>query len=105
MNDRHESFASAALKAAAVWFALTFAASARVEAKIDLHRRSDGQGDVRRASFLGRDRKWDEGRRFIAELRARPAKGKNIEELQSIDMAEFALLRHDAKQFHCPQYI
>ena len=97
MNDRHESFAAAALKAAAVWFALTFAASARVEAKIDLHRRSDGQGDVRRASFLGRDRKWDEGRRFIAELRARPAKGKNIEELQSIDMAEFALLRHDAK--------
>ena len=66
--------------------------------KIDLPRRpSDGYGDVRQASLFGAEGKWDAGRAFIAELRARPAGKRNLEERQSVDMAEFALLRHDLK--------
>ena len=66
--------------------------------KIDLPRKpKDGMGDVNRASKLGEEGKWKEGRSFIAELRARPANGRNLEECQSVNMAEFALLRHDLK--------
>ena len=60
-------------------------------------RPSDGYGDVRQASHFGAEGKWDAGRAFIAELRARPAGKRNLEERQSVDMAEFALLRHDLK--------
>ena len=60
-------------------------------------RPKDGMGDVSRASGLGAEGKWDEGRKFVAELRARPTDGRNLEERQSVDMAEFALLRHDLK--------
>ena len=62
-----------------------------------LKRGADGFGDVRSAAFFARDGKMDEGRAFIAELRARPSEGRSTEELQSVDMAEFALLRKDVK--------
>jgi hypothetical protein len=58
-------------------------------------RAADGYEDVRRANALGAAGKWDEGRKFIAELRTRPADKRNLEERQSVEMAEFALLRHD----------
>ena len=60
-------------------------------------RAPDGYGDVRQANWFGAVGKWDEGRAFIAKLRARPAEKRNIEERQSVDMAEFALLRYDLK--------
>ena len=62
-----------------------------------LKRGADGFGDVRSAAFFARDGKMDEGRAFIAELRARPSEGRSTEELQSVDMAEFALLRKDVE--------
>jgi len=62
-----------------------------------LRRGADGFGDVRSAAFFARDGKMDEGRTFIAELRARPSEGRSTEELQSVDMAEFALLRKDVE--------
>ena len=58
-------------------------------------RAADGYEDVRRANRLGAEGKWQEGFSFIAELRSRPADKRNIEERQSVDMAEFALLRYD----------
>ena len=65
------------------------------DVKIDLPRRpKDGMGDVRKASDFGVAGKWDEGRKFVAALRGRPSDGMNLEERQSVDMAEFALLRH-----------
>ncbi len=60
-------------------------------------RPSDGYGDVRQASNLGGEGKWEAGRAFIAQLRARSSEKRNLEERQSVDMAEFALLRHDLK--------
>ena len=77
--------------------AIPFAATAHIKVDTSLGRGADGQSDVRRASVLGEDGKWDEGRKFIAELRARPTKGWTLEERQSVDMAEYALLRHDMK--------
>jgi hypothetical protein len=53
----------------------------------------DGFKDVRKAQMLGSAGKFDEGRAFIAELRAQSLDGRNIEERQSVDMAEFALFR------------
>lgn len=61
-------------------------------------RAADGYEDVRRANRLGADGKWQEGLSFIAELRSRPADKRNIEERQSVDMAEFALLRYDLER-------
>ena len=58
-------------------------------------RAADGYEDVRRANRLGAEGKWQEGFSFIAELRSRPADKRNLEERQSVDMAEFALLRYD----------
>ena len=58
-------------------------------------RAADGYGDVGYANALGAEGKWDVGRDFIAKLRARPAEKRNLEERQSVDMAEFALLRHN----------
>jgi len=77
--------------------ALSLSAAAALSACGDVlpHKPKDGMGDVRTASEFGEAGKWDDGRKFIAELRARPADGLNLEERQSIDMAEFALLRHD----------
>ncbi|MCR5414262.1 MAG: hypothetical protein K6F50_05990, partial [Kiritimatiellae bacterium] len=75
---------------------LSFAAVAADAPRIDLPRRpKDGYGDVSRANAFGAEGKWDAGRKFIAELRARPAEGRTLEERQSVDMAEFALLRHN----------
>ena len=56
-------------------------------------RPKDGMKDVRHASFLGCEKKWKEGAEFIAKLRAVPSKGRSVEELQSVDMAEFGLYR------------
>ena len=56
---------------------------------------ADGFGDVRCAAFFARDGKMEEGRAFVGKLRARPAQGRTLEELQSVDMAEFALIRND----------
>ena len=65
------------------------------DVRIDLPiRPKDGMGDVRKASDFGAAGKWDAGRIFVAELRSRPNYGRNLEERQSVDMAEFALLRH-----------
>jgi len=64
---------------------------------------SDGYGDVGHANALGAEGKWDEGLAFIAELRACPLDKRNLEERQSVDMAEFALLRYnlDANKERC----
>ena len=59
------------------------------------HRPSDGYADVRRANILGAQKRTEEGRAFIAKLRALPAENRNLEERQSVDMAEYAFLRHD----------
>ncbi len=75
-----------------------FASGSGTPLKIDLPRRpSDGYGDVRQASLFGAEGKWDAGRAFIVQLRARSSEKRNLEERQSVDMAEFALLRHDLK--------
>ncbi|MBR7180443.1 MAG: hypothetical protein IKD42_02330 [Kiritimatiellae bacterium] len=63
------------------------------DVKISLSHPKDGMEDVRKASFLGRDGKWKEGEAFIASLKARPHDGRNVEERQSVDMAEFGLFR------------
>ncbi len=59
------------------------------------HRPSDGYADVRRANIFGAQKRTEEGRAFIAKLRALPAENRNLEERQSVDMAEYAFLRHD----------
>ena len=65
---------------------------------VSLPRRpSDGYDDVKRVSLLVSEGKQDEARAFLAELRSRSADGRNLEERQSVDMAEFALLRSDPK--------
>ncbi len=66
-------------------------------------RASDGYGDVGHANALGAEGKWDEGRAFVAKLRALPLDKRNLEERQSVDMAEFALLRYnlDANKERC----
>ena len=58
-------------------------------------RAADGYEDVRRANLLGAGGRLDEGREFIAKLRARPSGKLNLEERQSADMAEFAFLRYN----------
>ena len=86
------------VRLAAILALATGAAFAAPDLGVTLPRRpKDGMGDVSRASGLGAEGKWDEGRKFVAELRARPTDGRNLEERQSVDMAEFALLRHDLK--------
>ena len=66
-------------------------------------RASDGYGDVGHANALGAESKWDEGRAFVEKLRALPSDKRNLEERQSVDMAEFALLRYnlDANKERC----
>ncbi|MBR4615565.1 MAG: hypothetical protein IKO55_08170, partial [Kiritimatiellae bacterium] len=57
----------------------------------------DGYKTVAHAQWLGSSGKLEEGRAFIAELRARPLEGRTVEEIQAVDMAEFALLRSSIK--------
>lgn len=57
------------------------------------HKVPFGRDDVSIAQKFGADGKLEEGRAFIAELRKRPTDGRNLEERQSVDMAEFAFLR------------
>ncbi len=85
------------IASAALALACAFHAFARVDVKIDLHRNADGMRDVGHANFLGRNNKRDEGRNFIKELRACPTDKRNVEERQSVDIAEYAFLRHDMK--------
>lgn len=56
----------------------------------------DGIDDVTKANGL--HEKPDEGAAFIAELRARPMMHLTLVQRQSVDMAEFALIRRDAAQ-------
>ena len=83
-----------AVACAAAFFAAGFAHGGG-DAPLPGRRGADGMGDVRRAAFLARDGKMEEGRAFIASLRARPQAKRSVEESQSVDMAEFALLRRD----------
>ena len=84
------------MMAASFGVALVAVASAAVKVEVNLPRRpSDGYGDVHRANLFGVEGKWGAGRDFVAQLRARPQEKRNLEERQSVDMAEFALLRHD----------
>ena len=80
----------------AMFVLMAGAAFAAPDLGVALPRRpSDGYGDVTQASHFGAEGKWEAGRAFIAQLRARPSEKRNLEERQSVDMAEFALLRHD----------
>ena len=84
------SFLAAAFCAAVA----TPAAAARaVETDLPYHP-ADGIRDVARANGFGAGGKWKEGLGFVAQLRAESPR-KNLEERQSVDMAEYALLRHD----------
>lgn len=79
----------------AVVFAV-FTATAGAELITSVPRKpADGIGDVSRASKLGASGNWAEGRAFIAGLRKNKDSRRNLEERQSVDMAEFAMLRHD----------
>ena len=71
---------------------------ATADASVKLQRgKPDGYKTVGKAQWLGSNGKLEEGRAFIAELRARPKEGRTIEEIQSVDMAEFAFLRSNIK--------
>ena len=71
---------------------------ATADASVKLQRgKPDGYKTVGKAQWLGSNGKLEEGRAFIAELRARPKEGRTVEEIQSVDMAEFAFLRSNIK--------
>ena len=83
-------------KSLAVFFAVAVAAMAN--SAVQLQRgKPDGYKTVAHAQWLGSSGKLEEGRAFIAELRARPLEGRTVEEIQAVDMAEFALLRSNIK--------
>ena len=83
-------------KSLAVFFAVAVAATAN--SAVQLQRgKPDGYKTVAHAQWLGSSGKLEEGRAFIAELRARPLEGRTVEEIQAVDMAEFALLRSNIK--------
>ncbi len=74
------------------------AAAATANSAVQLQRgKPDGYKTVARAQWLGSSGKLEEGRAFIAELRARPLEGRTVEEIQAVDMAEFAFLRSSIK--------
>jgi len=78
-------------KSLAVFFAVAVAATAN--SSVQLSRgKPDGYKTVRHAHWLGAAAKLEEGRAFIADLRARPNAGRTVEEIQSVDMAEYAFL-------------
>ncbi len=60
-----------------------------------LRRPADGYGDVRTVAYRMLGGKEKEAREFVEQLRARPTEGRTLEERQSVDMAEYALLRGD----------
>ena len=83
-------------KSLAVFFAVAVAATAN--SAVQLQRgKPDGYKTVARAQWLGSSGRLEEGRAFIAELRARPLEGRTVEEIQAVDMAEFAFLRSSIK--------
>lgn len=55
----------------------------------------DGIGDVTKANGYATSTNFVGGTNFIAQLRKRPMKHCTVEQRQSVDMAEFALLRRD----------
>jgi hypothetical protein len=75
--------------------AVVTAAAARTPVTINLGHPPDGQQDVSQADAFGRARKISEGRAFIEKLRARSRDGRGLDERLSVDMAEYAFLRHD----------
>ncbi|MBQ2623705.1 MAG: hypothetical protein IJG18_01250 [Kiritimatiellae bacterium] len=80
----------------AVFFAVAVAATAN--SAVQLQRgKPDGYKTVAHAQWIGSSGKLEEGRAFIAELRARPLEGRTVEEIQAVDMAEFAFLRSSIK--------
>ncbi|MBQ4471098.1 MAG: hypothetical protein II946_02100, partial [Kiritimatiellae bacterium] len=83
-------------KSLAVFFAVAVAATAN--SAVQLQRgKPDGYKTVAHAQWIGSSGKLEEGRAFIAELRARPLEGRTVEEIQAVDMAEFAFLRSSIK--------
>ena len=82
------------IQSAAVIFALPAFAMSDLGVTLP-HRPSDGYGDVRSANLMGAEKRLEEGKAFLSKLRSIPAEKRNLEERQSVDMAEYALLRHD----------
>ncbi len=83
-------------KVLSIFSAVAFVATA--DASVKLQRgKPDGYKTVGKAQWLGSNGKLEEGRAFISELRARPKEGRTVEEIQSVDMAEFAFLRSNIK--------
>ena len=69
------------------------ALAATANSSVQLQRgKPDGYKTVAHAQWLGSADKLEEGRAFIAELRARPNAGRTVEDIQSVDMAEYAFL-------------
>ena len=80
-------------KSLAVFFAVAVAATAN--SAVQLQRgKPDGYKTVAHAQWLGSAGKLEEGRAFIAELRARPLEGRTVEEIQAVDMAGADGVRH-----------
>ena len=83
-------------KSLAVFFAVAVAATAN--SSVQLQRgKPDGYETVRDAQSFGAEGKLEEGRAFIAKLRAQPLEERTVEEIQAVDMAEFAFLRSNIK--------
>ena len=83
-------------KSLAVFFAVAVATTAN--SAVQLQRgKPDGYKTVAHAQRLGSSGKLEEGRAFIAELRAQPLEERTVEEIQAVDMAEFAFLRSSIK--------
>ena len=83
-------------KSLAVFFAVAVAATAN--SSVQLQRgKPDGYETVRDAQSFGAEGKLEEGRAFIAKLRAQPLEERTVEEIQAVDMAEFAFLRSSIK--------
>ena len=82
------------IQSAAVIFALPAFAMSGLGVMLP-HSPSDGYADVRSANLMGAEKRLEEGKAFLAKLRSIPAEKRNLEERQSVDMAEYALLRHD----------
>ena len=69
-------------KSLAVFFAVAVAVTAN--SAVQLQRgKPDGYKTVAHAQWLGSSGKLEEGRAFIAELRARPLEGRTVEEIEA----------------------
>ena len=93
-NDRKQGWLTRAYPQA--WSALRAADPADKEGWLRHFTMGDGLADVEKANGL--HEKPEEGRAFIAELRTRNPAHCTVVQKQSVDMAEFALIRRDAAQ-------